>query len=186
MREAEAKAARIVEQARKEADELRAKSHEEIKARDLAAQGALRMAGRDAMLSLRNEVRSAFELYVRRLVIQSTEDPEFVRSLILILAGEAVENHIKDKEAHIFFSKAVLEKENTPEMRKRGTQLLKTMASDLLRKGITVIPVDQIQGGAKVQLVGENLQIDLTDGAITELLIRRITPRFRELMNGGE
>jgi V/A-type H+-transporting ATPase subunit E len=186
VRDAEAKAARIVAEARREAEEIRAKAKEEIHAQELSAQGALHLAGRDAVLKLRNEVRSQFEQYLRRLVIQSTQDSEFIRSLILILAGEAVEKHIRDKDIHIYLSKAILDRERTPEMRERSNQFVKGLSSELLRQGITLIPTEKVQGGAKVRLVNEQLEIDLSDQAITELLVSHIAPRFREIMNGRE
>jgi V/A-type H+-transporting ATPase subunit E len=186
VREAESKAARIIADARKEADELRASAREQIQALELSAQGALRLAARDATLALRNQVRESFETYLRRLVVESLEDPEFVRSLILVLAGEAVDKHIRDKEAHIYLSKAVLEGKTNPEARQRAGQFIKSLASGLLRQGITLVPSDRIAGGAKVRLVHEQLEIDLSDQAITEFLIRHIAPRFREIMSGGE
>jgi V/A-type H+-transporting ATPase subunit E len=186
VREAEARAARIVADARRDADEMRAAAREEVKAREVAAQGALRLAARDATMALRNQVRESFETYLRRLVVESTQDPEFVKSLILILAGEAAEKHIRDKEAYIYLSRAVLEGERTPEARQRGGQFVKSLASGLLRQGITLIPSDRIEGGARVQLVREQLEIDLSDQAITELLIRHIVPRFRDIMSGGD
>jgi V/A-type H+/Na+-transporting ATPase subunit E len=186
VREAETRAAQIVADARKESEEMRAKAREEVAAMESATKGALKLAGRDAMLSLRNEVRSAFEQYLQRLVIQSTQDPEFLRSMILILAGEAVDKHIGDKEAQVYVSKAILEGERSPEMRHRSTQFVKSLASGLLRDGITIIPSDQVKGGAKVRLVREQLEIDLSDAAITELLLRHITPRFREIYSGGQ
>lgn len=186
VREAESKAARIIADARKEADELRASAREQINALEMSAQGALRLAARDATLALRNQVRESFETYLRRLVVESLEDPEFVRSLILVLAGEAVDKHIRDKEAHIYISKAVLEGQTNPETRQRAGQFIKSLASGLLRQGITLVPSDRIAGGAKVRLVHEQLEIDLSDQAITELLIRHIAPRFREIMSGGE
>jgi V/A-type H+/Na+-transporting ATPase subunit E len=184
--EAEARAARIVQDATKEAETIRTKAREEAQALEQVTKGALHMAGRDAMLELRNEVRNAFEQYVRRLVIQSTADPEFIRSLVLILAGDAVDKHIRDKETHVYLSKAILENEGTPEMRQKSTHFLKALSSELLRKGITLIPSDDVRGGARVRLVHEQVEIDLSDQAITELLIRHLSPRIREIMSGGE
>jgi V/A-type H+-transporting ATPase subunit E len=184
--DAEARASQIIADARKEAEEIRSKARDEVVAMEFAAQGALRLAGRDAMLALRTEVRKAFEQYLRCIVIQDTQDPEFVRSLVLILAGEAVEKHIRDKDAHIYLSKAILEGERTPEMKQRSTQLIKALSSGLLRRGITIIPSDDINGGAKVRLVDEQLEIDLSDRAITELLQSHLRPRFRGIMSGGE
>ncbi len=186
VREAEAKAARIVADAQREADALRARAREEIEALHTAAQGSLRLAGRDAMLSLRTEVRKAFEQYLNQLVVKSTEDPEFLRSLVLILAGEAVDKHIHDKEAHIYLSRAILEGQGNAESRQRTTQFLKSVATGLLRQGITIIPTEKVQGGARVKLVHEQLEIDLSDRAITELLIQHLAPRFREIMGEQE
>jgi V/A-type H+-transporting ATPase subunit E len=106
--------------------------------------------------------------------------------MILVLAGEAVEKHVRDKEIYIHLSKAMLEGEPSSEGRRRGAQFIKTIASGVLRKGITLIPFDSMSGGAKVRLVHEQIELDLSDEAITELLLRHISPRFREIMSGGE
>jgi V/A-type H+/Na+-transporting ATPase subunit E len=184
--EAESRAARIVQEATKEAEAIRTKAIEESKALEQLSQGALRLAGRDAMLELRNKVRSAFEQYVRSLVIQSTADPEFIRSLILILAGEAVEKHIRNKEVHVYLSKAILNNDSSPEMRQTSSHFLKALASELLRKGITLVQSDDVRGGARIRLVRDEVEIDLSDQAVTELLIRHLSPRIREIMSRGE
>lgn len=186
VRKAEEKAARILANAQKAANEATVKAQEEISTLDLAAKGALRMAARDTMLHLRNEVRKAFERYMRQMVVQSTADPDFVRSLILILAGEASEKHIQDKEAHIHLSRAVLERESNTESRRQSSQFVKAIATGLLRKGITLVPSDDVSGGARVRLVDDQIEIDLTDQMITDLLVRHLTPRFREIMSGSE
>ena len=102
--------------------------------------------------------------------------------MVLILAGEASEKHIKDKAAQIYLSRAILEREQSPEMRQRSSQLVKSLATGLLRSGITLVPTDEIKNGAKVRLVGDQLEIDLSDEMISELLLRHLTPRFREIM----
>jgi V/A-type H+-transporting ATPase subunit E len=186
IREAEDKAAQIVAKARKAAEDDRAKVQDEIQTQHAAAQGALKLAARDATLTLRNEVRDAFEKYVQRLVIDATEDPEFIRSLILVLAGDAVEKHIRDKDAHLYLSKAIIEGEQTPEIRRRSAQFVKTLASGVLRQGITLVPCENLNGGARVRLVHEQVELDLSDAAITALLVRHIAPRFREIMSGVE
>jgi V/A-type H+/Na+-transporting ATPase subunit E len=182
IREAESKAAQIIAEASRKAEQTQAAASENVNALEIAAKGAIKIAARDAMLGLRNEVRESFGRYVRRLVGETLDDPEFIKSMVLILAGEASEKHIKDKAAQIYLSRAILEREQSPEMRQRSSQLVKSLATGLLRSGITLVPTDEIKNGAKVRLVGDQLEIDLSDEMISELLLRHLTPRFREIM----
>ena len=50
---------------------------------------ALKLAARDAVLELRDGVSRHFEQHVKRLVSQVTTDEDFVRSVVLVLAGHA-------------------------------------------------------------------------------------------------
>jgi V/A-type H+-transporting ATPase subunit E len=56
----------------------------------------------------------------------------------------------------------------------------------MLREGVELIPSSEIEGGARVRLVKENLEIDLSDKAIAKLLYQRILPRFKALLEGSE
>ena len=59
---------------------------------------AVRLAGRDAILSLTEELRASFEETLQRFVRDSLEDPTFLRQLILQIAGVAVPS---DKDAEL-------------------------------------------------------------------------------------
>ena len=63
----------------KEADNIRA-----------AGEEALRLAGRDAVITLKEEISERFANQVRRLVSHSLSDEQFVERLILEIAGAAV------------------------------------------------------------------------------------------------
>ena len=52
----------------------------------------------------------------------------------------------------------------------------------MLRKGIELVPATDVHAGARVRLVDDNLEIDLTDDAISDLLLRRILPRYRQII----
>ncbi|BCX88568.1 V/A-type H+/Na+-transporting ATPase subunit E [Methylomarinovum tepidoasis] len=186
VKEAERKAATLVAEARREADELRAKAHEDIEAERAAAQEALKLSARDTILQLEREVVSAFERFVRRLVTRATCDECFIRDLVLVLAGRAVEEFIHDKEIQIFISEAILTGKSDEKLREIGKQTILSLSSDMLREGVELIPASDIQAGARVRLVDEQLEIDLSDEAVARLLGERLLPRFRNILEGIE
>ncbi len=56
----------------------------------------------------------------------------------------------------------------------------------MLREGVDLKPSDSIGGGIRIQLVGEDLEIDLSDKAISELLLQTMLRRYRSLVAGAE
>ena len=56
----------------------------------------------------------------------------------------------------------------------------------MLRDGVELIPATEVNGGARVRAKGEDAEVDLSDAAVSELLIRHMTPRFRAILEGSE
>jgi V/A-type H+-transporting ATPase subunit E len=56
----------------------------------------------------------------------------------------------------------------------------------MLREGVDLKPSDSIGGGIRIRLVGEDLEIDLSDKAISELLLQTMLPRYRTIVSGVE
>ena len=54
----------------------------------------------------------------------------------------------------------------------------------MLRDVIELVPATQIKGGIKVRLVGKDIEIDLTDEALTDLILKYLLPRYREIVSG--
>ena len=189
---------RILEsEARKEAAATKAKADADAKAmiesaraqvatEKAAAAEAIKNAARDSILELRNDVRKAFEVHVRRLVSQQAEDAGFVRSLVLVLAGEAAEKHITDKDAVIFVSSAIGGEKGTEAttegVQKKVNNAVLGAMGVMLREGIQLLIDDGIKGGARVKLSGENLEIDMTDEALSRLLLKNLLPRYRAIV----
>ena len=73
----------------------------------------------------------------------------------------------------------------TPDLNFAGTDTL-MITSDMLREGVELIPADDVQGGVRVRVVDDDLEIDLTSDAIARLISRYMLPRFRALMAGAE
>lgn len=179
--EARAQAARIVSDAKAQAAKIRKEAEAAVQREQMAAIEALRIAARDTGLELRSAVLSAFEEHVRRLVTDVTTDGSVLRDMIMVLAGRAAEEYIRDKEAAILVPKHLAD-DVPPELEEflHGTAV--AISADVLRKGIELIPSSEIQGGARVRLVNEDLEVDLSDEALSEMMLKLLLPRYRKIL----
>lgn len=183
---AEAEASQMLAKAQQQVEQMRAKALADIAAERSAAEEALKLSARDTVQRLKNAVAAAFESFVRRLVTSATQDRQLMKNLILILAGHSVEEFVKDKEIQILFSEALMTGESDPKLRELGKQAILSLSSDMLREGVELIPSSSVEGGAKVRLVGEQLEIDLSDKAIAKMLSDHLLPRFQAILMGVE
>jgi len=189
--EARQKAAAIRQQARKEAEEIVSSARKEAEALKAAGTDALELAARDAHLKLRETVTRRFGAEVRRLVGTVMKPEPFMETLVLQVAGRAIEQAGLDREETmtIKLPETVIgidELRKNPEELKEGTLahfVLSVMAS-LLREGITYQPAGDIAAGLKVYLKDGDVEVDLTDEAIAAVLLEHLQPRFRALLEG--
>lgn len=186
LRDAEAKSAKMLADAKQEVEHLRETTRIEIEANHAAALEALKLSARDAMLQLKAKVSSEFEVFVQRLVTSATRDEQFIKTIVLVLAGHVQEELIGDKEIQILISDLILTGKPNETLGERGKQTILELSSEMLREGVELIPSSDIQGGANVRLVKEKLEIDLSDKAISRLLYQRMMPRFQAILDGGE
>jgi V/A-type H+-transporting ATPase subunit E len=186
--EARQEAARIVSDAREEAEAMKQAAKAEIESDEKSAMAALRMAARDAVAELTSRIAIAFEEHVKRLVSSATFDQELTRTLVLLLAGKVKQEITHDKDLEIMLSEAFLEGEvkSDQALPERAKEQILSISKEMLREGVQLIPATNVSAGAKVRLVGENLEIDLTDEAISELLLRYMQPRFVAILRGAE
>lgn len=183
--QARSEAARLVREATEEAQQTRDKAAAEIKSEQDAALAALQMAARDTRLQLEAEVMAAFEEHVKRLVAPVTSDGSFIRTLILVLAGQAMQEYPVDQELEILVSDLISgREEENQELDDRIRDAVLGISSDMLREGVEIIPDRDVAGGARVRVVGENLEIDLSEDAISKLLFKHLLPRFRSIIEG--
>lgn len=184
---AQLQATRLVEDARTEVEELRKKAHAEIANEKNASLAALKLAARDTSLQLEADIVSAFEGYVKRLVSPALRDPELIQALVLVLAGHAVEKFVKDQEIRVFVSDVLFkEAGESSELDERAKQAVLGITGEILREGIELIPSSEVEGGARVRLVGENLEVDLTQETVHKVLMKHLLPRFRAILEGAE
>jgi V/A-type H+-transporting ATPase subunit E len=186
LRDAEAKSAKLLTDAKLEVEKLRETARLEIEADHAAALEALKLSARDAMLQLKAKVSSEFEVFVQRLVTSATRDEQFIKAIVLVLAGHVQEELIGDKDIQIMLSESILTGKLNEELSERAKQTILTLSSEMLRQGVELIPSSDIQGGANVRLVKDKLEIDLSDKAIAGLLYQRMMPRFQAILEGYE
>jgi V/A-type H+-transporting ATPase subunit E len=186
LRDAEAKSAKMLSDAKLEVEKLRETARLEIEADHAAALEALKLSARDAMLQLKAKVSSEFEVFVQRLVTSATRDEQFIKTIVLVLAGHVEEELIGDKDIQILISEVILTGKPNEELGERGKQTILSLSSEMLREGVELIPSSDIQGGANVRLVKDKLEIDLSDKAIASLLYQRMMPRFQAILEGYE
>ena len=186
LRDAEAKSAKMLADAKLEVERLRENARIEIESNRAAALEALKLSARDTVLQLKSVVSSAFEVFVQRLVTSATRDEKFIKSIVLVLADHAQKELIGDKEIEIHISESILTGETNEKMSERTKQTILGLSSEMLREGVELIPSSEIEGGARVRLVKDKLEIDLSDKAISKLLYQRILPRFQSILEGSE
>ena len=185
--EARREAARILAQAQSEAEEIQSNSSAEIESYKSAALDALKLAARDTSLQLEAAVLAAFEAHVKRLVAPVVYDGSFIRALLLVLAGQAADQYPPDQELEILVSDMLAGKaDENAELDKTIRDSVLGISSNMLREGVEIIPSSQVSGGARVRVVGEDLEIDLTSEAISTLLLKHLLPRYRGILDGSQ
>ncbi len=89
LRDARKQAAEIVSQAKAEAEEMLEKARNEIETEKLSAIESLKIAIRDTELKMESELKATFAAHVKRLVSVEMRDIEFLKQIILGIAGLA-------------------------------------------------------------------------------------------------
>ena len=187
---AKAKADEIVSEAQKRADALLAEARAEAAREKAATEDGLKVAARDLVLSLRNELGDRIQQEAGRLVGTTLGDEQFLEKLILAMAGNAKDNaSVVDTEPmEIVLPEKVVtfeELKQSPEAVEPGTltHFVIALAGEALRDGVTFSTAPGFDG-IKVKLTDRNVSIDLTEEAIATLLKRHLQPRLRAVMEG--
>lgn len=186
--EARRKASETVEQARQEAAQIVQQAKQEADGLRAAGEEALRLAGRDAVLALKEEVAEQFSHQVRRLVSHHLRDEKFIERLILEIAGRVVPKD--SKQAIALLVPAEMASQPPHDLQAKGAQegpvgqFVLGLSRDMLREGVTLAASADSTPGVTVQMVDEDVEISFNEKAVTEFLLRHLLPRFRNIMTG--
>ena len=186
--DARRKAAETLDQARQEAAETVRRAREEAEQTRAAGEEALRLAGRDAVLALKEEISGQFSDQLRRLVSRCLRDEKFIERLILEIAGRAVPKDSK-QPIELLLPESMLTPQQSGCQAKEAREgtaghFMLGLAGDMLREGVTFAAAADSTPGVTVRMAGEDVEITFNERSITEFLLRHLLPRFRTMMNG--
>lgn len=192
LREAREQAAKIINHAKAEATEMLDKARSKIETEKAAAHESLRVAIRDTELKMEAELKADFSAQVKRLVSVEMRDKEFLRQLILAISGLAAGGQVSSEQpVNVLLPNELFETDEegtrlTEEGRNRMRNLVLGITGEMFREGVELKPSEKMSGGIRIQLVGEDLEIDLSDKAISELLLEFLLPRYRAIVTGAD
>jgi V/A-type H+-transporting ATPase subunit E len=187
--EAESRAEWILKQAQEETEQLRNQAREEAERLQTAGHEALRVAARDAVLTLKTQLTKQFTGEVQRLVGEAAHKQELLEKLILEVAGRVQEQTATAQQMEMLLPKDVVgleEISRDPEALEKGTltYFVRLIGREMLREGVRFGVADDERGGLRIRLEGENIVLDVSDRAIADVLLQHLQPRFRALLEG--
>jgi V/A-type H+-transporting ATPase subunit E len=189
--DARSRAAEIVRQAEERAARLVADARQESRMLQKGGEEALRIAMRDTVLHLKGQLMEHFSTEVRRLIAVAMDQEDFLRKLILEVAGRAREQTGLDsgQSVEVLLPRALVGLE---ELRRKPLELREgslshfvlSVAGNVLAEGVTFGAAGDDARGIRLHLEGKNVQIELTDEAVASLLLQHLQPRFRAILEG--
>ncbi|TYC64435.1 hypothetical protein FMN50_00195 [Rhodobacterales bacterium] len=184
------KAEEIVADAHRKADALLADARAEAAREKSATEDGLKVAARDLVLSLRNDLGERIQNEAARLVGTTLSDEAFLQKLILAMAANARDNaSVSETEPmEIVLPEKIVtfeELKQSPEAVEPGTltHFVIALAGEALRDGVTFSTAPGFDG-IRVKLTDRNVTIDLTEQAVAVLLKKHLQPRLRAVMEG--
>ena len=189
IREAKDQAAQIVNRAKAAAKKSLEDAHAEIKSEKSSSLAALQLAARETTLKLKAQVISSFDHHVRRLVTMEMKDKDFLRQIILTIASKVATELPKDQAAEILLADSETKTGEDPTWKKTKEEesirhFILAVSGEMLREGIELKATEGKEVGLRLKLKGEDLEIDLTDKAISDLFLKNLLPRFRTVIEG--
>jgi V/A-type H+-transporting ATPase subunit E len=176
-REAQKRAAETVAQARAEAESLIAKARAEIARERQAALEALQQAVRDTVLAFKERLTMRFVEEVKGLVGKELKDTDFLRQMILAISGQALPDEAQNRALELLLSNDLFPEADGGEQ--SMNDFIQGLSSQVMQRGIELKPSGESKPGIRLRLVGEDVEVDLTDEALSDLLLKHLLPRFR-------
>lgn len=190
--EAQEKANTILNGAQAQSKSMMREAHQLIQQEKKAAEDALQLAARNMALELRQGMIDRFSQEVSRLVHKELDDKNILRQLILLVVVDTVEqlHAFKAKNIEIELPKKVLdfdEIRKNPELLQNDPlkTLVQSLTRQMFKEGMSFqVNQDKKISGIKIRLVDEEIVLDLTEEAVSNLLMKHMQPRFRALLEG--
>ncbi len=164
------RAGAIVKEAEKQAQQLIDNAKDEIAKMEKSADASIRQAGRDLLLSLREEINRMLQKLVVSQVRAALSPDEMSKIIIALIKEMSIA-----KEGEIIVS--LKEKD----MEKVERSLLHSLA-DEAKKRVALKASGEITGGFIISYDGGKSHFDFTDKAIAEYLSLQLEPKLAKLL----
>jgi V/A-type H+-transporting ATPase subunit E len=176
--DAERTAREIVDRARTEADDLRR-----------AGEEALRVALRDAVLGLTDQLRRRFEEQVARMVQKAVADPDLLGRMVVAVAASVRGPVQGASSVEVVLPREAVDLEDLRRDAKAESEgpltgFARHVATAVLRDGVTFSLGDDELEGLSIRLDGDRVRVDLDPGSVRAVILRHLQPRFRALLDG--
>ncbi|MFH1767697.1 MAG: hypothetical protein ABH858_00865 [Candidatus Omnitrophota bacterium] len=183
--EAKKQSEAIIKQARDEAESLVKKAKEEAgKIRDNAGkeaerfqkngEAALKQAGRDLILSLKDKVRVIFEVLLREKIGEQL-DGQFLNEVIL----KIIDNW--SPQSGISWEILI-----NPRDEKNLRELISGGIAEKIAKGIEIKISPAVEKGLRLGVKDKNLYYEFSDESIAQSLAEFLSPRIGDLLKAGQ
>ena len=197
--EAESRAEWILQQAEEEAIRIRDVAEKEARFITESGAGALEMAYRDIFISLKNNLLDQFSSRIQSVVSIALSDEGLLKSMILEISNGVVTDAKgsekpegdadNDVDVELLLPKEIIGLED---LRKNPNQLkdspllafIATQTMLMLENGVTIGAGDHHESGIVVRMNKGEVELELTDKALSRLLLQHLQPRFRALIEG--
>jgi V/A-type H+-transporting ATPase subunit E len=184
--EAEKRAEWILAQAEQQAQELSQSAHQQAEFIKQSGAESLEMAFRDIKLKLKDELSSRFATQLQRLVNEELSDPQTLKQLLI---SAAAKTQIQDQAMTIQLpdnAVALKELREDPDLLKGGPlmEMLSEVSRSLFSAGVSLQTSGSADQGLTFLLRDGEITIELTDAALSKLLLAHLQPRFRAILEG--
>lgn len=176
----------LTERAKSDAARIRENAHREVEAERRAAHEALQLAARDTALELKSQLVSRFRSELGKLVHDTLHDSQVLTEVVLELARDS-RDHLERNHAGKP-TRILIHSDIPSDAKQTGdplAELTRTIAHDMLKDSVTIAAAPSRQRtGVRIHIANEDIEIDLSDDAVTDLLAQHLLPRFRDLLEG--
>ena len=171
-----------LDKAKAEAEQILASARAEAEQTRRSGEEAIRLAGRDTIHKLTEELRDDFERKLRGLIGHSLADTEFLKQLILEVARRSLPEDEGSRKVLLLSDRESAGGERDVVDDEVLNDFVRSLTGSAVADGLTIDVSESDVPGVRVQIVGSDLEIDLTTETLTHVLLKHLSPRFRGIL----
>ncbi len=181
LKTADEEAAAIIREATHKADEIRAAAHkessriiadakQETERLEQSAREAIRQAGRNLILSLKDQIASLFNIVLQQSVEESLSPQVLEEAIVSLIQAW---NPDSLPEVQVLLS--------PEDLQKVEKHLVSKLAAEL-KKGVEIKPFPEMSAGFRVSMKDGSAYYNFSDQGIAEIIGEYLNPRLTEIL----